>query len=257
MNNYERKLQDYNQALKEVSSSFGFQGGTNPATYRQTEQQELKRGCLRWLFPNDEFSSWANWYSQEAQINDKLWEHSMPGVTGNCENKRAGRILGFIENTFDWALMTYTFYPYFYGATTHWKKLAQLTNDDLQFQNFLQCGMAKVLVPVQPGYEAVILHFLQKNNLELDTTKIQLNAYHTALLAELNETESTIHETADVMTTGYEAKSAAKRTTSDTDLTWEIRVPTTLVVLCDGAELCTHSIPAHKQAAAETAVISE
>jgi hypothetical protein len=66
MNNYERKLQAYDQAVKEVSSGFGFHGGTNPAMYRQTEQQELKRGCLRWLFANDEFSSWANWYNQEA-----------------------------------------------------------------------------------------------------------------------------------------------------------------------------------------------
>jgi hypothetical protein len=256
MNNYERKLQEYNQALKETQSSFGFQRGTNPAMYRQIEQQELKRGCLRWLFAKDEFSSWANWYNKEASDSNTFWETSMPGVTGNCENKRAGQILGFIENTFDWALMTYTFYPYFYGAVNHWKKLAQLSNNDLQFQNFLQCGIAKVLVPVQPGYEAVILHFLEKGILDLAPDVTLLNAYHQGILEELKETPetvNTIHETAEVMTATYQAKSAAKRTAGDEDLTWEIRVPTTLVALCDGAPLCTDRLPVGKKAADTTA----
>ena len=76
----------------------------------------------------------------------------MTSVMSFAEAQKGGLIASFVENSFEWELMTYTYYPYFYGAQSRWRKLTQLNDKDPQFQSFLQSGMAKVVVPVRPGY---------------------------------------------------------------------------------------------------------
>jgi hypothetical protein len=56
--------------------------------------------------------------------------------------------------------MVYLFYPYFWGKKDDWPTLAQLSDPDPVFQQFLQAGAARVQVPVRPGFEAGVLTYL-------------------------------------------------------------------------------------------------
>ena len=139
MDNYALKMQNYEQALKQADSGFGFVRGSNPATVLQTEQQELKRGCLNWLFQTNQleaspvYSNWSVWFWGQ---NDCDSGNTFTPEMNLEEAKRGGLVAGFAENSFEWELMTYTYFPYFYGAQSRWHKLTQLTDSDLQFQNF-------------------------------------------------------------------------------------------------------------------------
>ncbi len=70
-------------------------------------------------------------------------------------------IIKFFEQGFEWEQMTYNFYPYFWGRKKRWIKIMQFNDDDPLFNNFLQAGAARVIVPVSPVYEDAILHYLQ------------------------------------------------------------------------------------------------
>ena len=153
-------------------------------------------------------------------------------------------VVAFAENSFEWNLMTYQYFPYFYGAQSRWHRLVQLTDSDLAFQNFLQAGMAKVLLPVRPGYEAQVLHFLQTGDIVSDLDTAQLSAENQAILAELSPTNHDLYEQETTINASYLTENTADNTqdeterTAPTPLTWELRVPTSLVVLCDGSDLC-------------------
>jgi hypothetical protein len=77
-----------------------------------------------------------------------------------CEAIRDGSYVQFIEQAFEWKLITYLFYPYFWGRKCNWKKIYQLEDVDPLFLGFLQAGYARVVVPVRLGYESAILRFL-------------------------------------------------------------------------------------------------
>lgn len=42
-----------------------------------------------------------------------------------------------------------------------WMQLNQIQHDDSLFTNFLRAGSATVLVPVTPGYEKLVTHFME------------------------------------------------------------------------------------------------
>jgi hypothetical protein len=55
----------------------------------------------------------------------------------------------FLEQVIDWDLMSYIFYPYYWADKCSWAELMQSKDDDILFQNFLQSGMARLVVPVR------------------------------------------------------------------------------------------------------------
>ena len=56
--------------------------------------------------------------------------------------------------------MVYLFYPYFWGKKDDWVTVAQLTDDDPLFGQFLRAGAARVQVPVRQGFEEAIITYL-------------------------------------------------------------------------------------------------
>ncbi len=57
--------------------------------------------------------------------------------------------------------MTYSLYPYFWGRKDRWLDTSKLSNPtDPIFASFLQAGAARVVVPVRPGYEMMVSHYL-------------------------------------------------------------------------------------------------
>lgn len=57
-----------------------------------------------------------------------------------------------MEQAFEWDIMSYNFYPYFWGNKADWKTLYQSESIDPLFRSFLQSGMARVVATVHPGF---------------------------------------------------------------------------------------------------------
>jgi hypothetical protein len=149
---YDDKRVAYETALAEAKTHADSQiRGTNPLLNRQTEQLELKKGCIRLLDPH------CNPVASESMHDGQ--ECGYPEFDC-CAAMQDGSYVQFVEQAFEWSLITYLFYPYFWGRKCNWSKIYQLDDADPLFLAFLQAGYARVVVPVRPGYEEAVLRFL-------------------------------------------------------------------------------------------------
>lgn len=151
LDGYASKLAAYETALAQAQTQAGVQiRGTNPALNRQTEATELEKGCLRL------FTSCARLTIDAMQENG---DEGYPDFDC-CTAIRDGNIAQFFEQLFEWRLMTYAFYPYFWGRKSKWAEIYRLDDVDPLFLSFLKAGYARVVVPVRPGYEGAALRYL-------------------------------------------------------------------------------------------------
>ena len=216
---YEQKKALFETALAEAKARRGYGiGGTNPTINRQIEQQELKKACISSVFSGADFSSNAVAYQNAS--NDWLADSStsdcmMPLTRYNCQNAEIAERANFLEQCFEWDIMTYQFLPYFYGQRCRWRKIYQLNDADPLFLSFLQAGMARVVVPVRPGYERASMYLLSTGQFT-SATEIPLVDSHISR-AIMND----LKKPADP---------------DDPSLgSWEVRVPTSLTVLQCGS----------------------
>jgi hypothetical protein len=149
---YQDRLATYETALAEAKASqSGVQiQGSNPARNREIEQLELQKSCIRLLTRCADLPS-------EAMKDDG--ECGYPEFDC-CEAINDGSFEQFFEQLFEWRLMTYLFYPYFWGRKCRWEQIYQLEDVDPLFQRFLQAGFARVVVPVREFYEKAALRYL-------------------------------------------------------------------------------------------------
>ena len=151
LDGYANKLAAYNTALAEAKASAGVViRGTNPALNRQTEATELEKGCLRLL-------TGCAHLTIDAMRDDQ--EYHYPEFDC-CIAIRDGSVVQFFEQLFEWRLMTYVFYPYFWGRKSKWTDFYRLDDVDPLFLTFLKAGYARVVLPVRPGYEPAALRYL-------------------------------------------------------------------------------------------------
>jgi hypothetical protein len=66
-----------------------------------------------------------------------------------------------LEQAFEWNIMSYYFYPFYWGAKADWGKLYQYDNNDPIFRSFMQSGLARVVVTVRPGFEDAVRFYMQ------------------------------------------------------------------------------------------------
>ncbi len=66
-----------------------------------------------------------------------------------------------MEQVFEWNLMSYNFYPFYWGNRDDWSSLYQFETNDPVFRSFMQAGMARVIVTVKPGFEDAIMHYMK------------------------------------------------------------------------------------------------
>jgi hypothetical protein len=204
---YRDKLSAYQTALAEARVQAGSNRirGTNPLLNRQIEQAELKKACIRLMDPHcDPLASEAMKDNQDCNYPE----------FDCCEAIRDGRYVQFLEQAIEWKLMTYLFYPYFWGRKCNWAKIYQISDPDPVFQAFLQAGYAKVVVPVRENYDEAVLRFLADGTPWNGGSTPGIDSpLYVAIANEMKEPVGTI----------------------DPDVKpWEITVPTTLTVLqCD------------------------
>ncbi|OLB74228.1 MAG: hypothetical protein AUI14_24130 [Actinobacteria bacterium 13_2_20CM_2_71_6] len=154
MTAYQDEKSRFDQAVAEArlrARSNNVVGGTNPAINRETEQTELKKGCISLLT------------GQRFDLFDAVARNVAPlgfPEIDFAEAKAEGPYIQVFEQSFEWNNMTYLFYPYFWGKKDEWPTVSQLTDDDPLFTRFLRAGAARVQVPVRLGFEQSILTYL-------------------------------------------------------------------------------------------------
>jgi len=155
MKAYEDKMAEY-LALKgqEVEKAEELKK-SNPLFYRQIEQTVLRKNCLSYLM--DQAPSATNTYGKKMYTGDAFENHEV-SVTESMNNYAS--FAQFLEQAFEWELMSYSFYPFYWANRNEWSDLYAYENDDPLFRSFMQAGLARVVLTVRPGFEEAVLHYM-------------------------------------------------------------------------------------------------
>lgn len=143
----------FDQAVAEarIQAEGGGITGTNPDVNRETEQTELKKGCVE-LLTGQRFDLFD-------AVRANIAPYGYPEVDF-AEARAEGPYIQMFEQSFEWNNMTYLFYPYFWSRKAEWPAVSQLNDTDPLFTQFLRAGAARVQVPVRLGFEQAMLTYL-------------------------------------------------------------------------------------------------
>jgi hypothetical protein len=216
---YDAMLSAYNAALADEEAAAATQESeveetqTNPAFNRITEQRELKRACIEMLTQPFCRKIGQNLFETETcDCPDKENQQSFPHIKQDQKLVDYTEQARFLEQVFEWHIMSYTFHPYYYADRCRWAELMQLQNDDTLFQGFLQSGLARVTLTVRPEYTEAVLYYLQTGDIKMLTGDALLEAYQAMFK--------------DLLTTANGNPKPIKE--------WETRVPSTLTMIQSG-----------------------
>ena len=120
--------------------------------YRETESVILKHNCIAYLLQD-----YLNVLGQNFTDGDKM-ENFQVFLNENLDKYTA--LAKFMEQAFEWEIMDYTFYPYYWANRKMWQEMYVSESVDPLFRSFLQAGMARVVVTVKPGFEDAVQFFM-------------------------------------------------------------------------------------------------
>ncbi len=196
---YETKMAEYLSSLSDNQST----RESNPGFYRQIEQLVLRKNCISYLM--DESKMGQGFYSFTDPATKDLANFHI-NQTQDMDNYAS--FAKFMEQAFEWNLMSYNFYPFYWGKRDDWNELYQFECNDPLFRNFMQSGMARVVVTVKPGFENAVMHYMTTGQIwNGGEIPVLGNPLYLSIVDEIKEQEYTVEET------------------------WETVVPTSLIAL--------------------------
>lgn len=198
---YTDRAQEYNDKMAELQEKRGELVGDNPGYYRQIEQLMLKKNCIAYLMGHTNMGKGFAKGSKMADFHVSITE----------EMDKYAATVKFFEQAFEWDIMSYKFYPFYWAGKNKWTALYDIDNDDPTFKAFLQAGMGRVVVSVRPGFEYAVMHYMATGQI-WDGGEVPIvgeNLY----LSIAEELKEEAYEVGD---------------------TWETRVPSTLTIIQAG-----------------------
>jgi hypothetical protein len=151
----DRLIAEQEAAIEKAKYNSAFQG-RNPEKNKALMRDEMKKNCISIMTDShfDEFGA-----IQTSSTN------AMPGKLKMSEiniGKAGGQgvYVRFFEQAFEWTEMTWILYPYYWGRKDHWYRRVDYEDEDPEFEKFVQSGFARVNVPVRPGFEGALEHYL-------------------------------------------------------------------------------------------------
>lgn len=159
---YEDALVEYNQKLAEENALGVKIKGENPGFYRQIENMVLRKNCISYMInqdPNAARTYGRGMFKALNQGVNRTFGNLEVNVSADLDDYAA--FAKFMEQAFEWEIMSYNFYPYYWGDRKDWADLYQYDNNDPLFRNFMQAGMARVIVTVRPGFEEAVRFYMQ------------------------------------------------------------------------------------------------
>jgi len=154
---YEDAVVRFKEREAEEKQKAGAIKGTNPGFYRQIENAILRKNCISYMI--DRRLGAKKTYGLTMAGGDSFTDYEV-NLNQDLDNYAA--FVKFMEQAFEWDLMSYNLYPFYWGSKTDWASLYQYdeSNDPL-FRNFMQSGMARVVATVRPGFEDAVRYYLQ------------------------------------------------------------------------------------------------
>jgi hypothetical protein len=130
-------------ASKAVGNGVEIQG-SSPTRNAEVVREEIKRSMISLL---------SNGRYPPAGASTGLTDDDTGPQFDLDYAARTGPEVQFIEQAFEWENMTYVLYPYYWADKANWVELADIESEDAEFDRFLRCGSARVVVPARPGLE--------------------------------------------------------------------------------------------------------
>jgi hypothetical protein len=214
MKGYKRQKEEYEERLANMQALMRAQMllGGGSRQNRQTEEVELKKAFLS-ILTNQHFDVFD---AVQASTPDAYPETDIPAAA-----QQSG-FVSFFERAFEWQNMLYFFYPYFWGRKAEWDERVMIQDSDPQFEAFLKAGAVRVVVPVRPGFEGAVAHYVETGQVWLGED--EPNMYSQLFVSILQEIKDRDRAPGDEVAVGEP---------------WEVRLPTTLVRLRGDDELPT------------------
>src|SRR4030095_4482643 len=147
---YKARLAEYEEKLAALEMQAGLViRGKNPALNLEMMSEELKKNCISILT------------EQHFDLFGAIEEgaYGLPQIN-LYENAAEGPYVRFFEHAFEWEHMTWVTYPYFWGRKSQWRDRVAFEDLDPIFNQFLKAGYCRVAVPVRPGFEGALDHFM-------------------------------------------------------------------------------------------------
>ncbi|PQA92075.1 hypothetical protein SAMN05421796_11416 [Chryseobacterium piscicola] len=123
--------------------------------YREMERVIIKHNCIAFLL-QDYLN--INTLGRDLTNKAKTMKDFSIVLDENLDQYTA--LAKFLEQAFEWTIMDYTFYPYYWANRDEWQTMYLSESTDPLFRNFLQAGMARVIVTVNPGFEDAVQFFM-------------------------------------------------------------------------------------------------
>lgn len=120
--------------------------------YRHMEHDVLKHNCIAYLLQD-----YMNVLGTNLTAGDKMEDFQI-ALGEDLDQYTA--LAKFMEQAFEWEIMDYTFYPYYWANRQQWKEMYITDSVDPLFRSFLQAGMARIIVTVKPGFEDAVQFFM-------------------------------------------------------------------------------------------------
>ncbi|MCW3160523.1 hypothetical protein [Chryseobacterium oryctis] len=120
--------------------------------HRDIESVILKHNCIAYLLQD-----YLNTLGQNFTSGDQMKNFQV--ILGERLEEYTA-LAKFMEQAFEWEIMDYTFYPYYWAHRDEWQKMYLTQDSDPLFRSFLQAGMARVIVTVKPGFEDAVQFFM-------------------------------------------------------------------------------------------------
>lgn len=147
---YQERLEEYKNTMAEIAAQKVRITADNPAYLRRIENTVLKKNCIAYLIGHLNMGKNFIGGNSTATTHVNLTE-SMDKYAATVK---------FFEQAFEWDLMEYRFYPFYWADRTRWNNLYNLDNDDALFRSFLQAGMARTMLTVRPGFEEAVMFYM-------------------------------------------------------------------------------------------------
>jgi hypothetical protein len=205
MEAYLQQKADYDSSQKAAAIQQGIPIlGRNPLENRRLERDELKKLALMTLTGSVTIERDSMQATSEPFMDlDKV-----------CDN---GAWVRFFENAFEWNNILYVFYPYFWGRHARWISAIHFTDPDPDFAAFLKAGAARMQVPVRPGFEKAVAYFVQTGEIwEGNDPPLIDDDLYVPLVDEISENLGKLDD-------GVPYPEGSEP--------WEVRIPTSLVVV--------------------------
>jgi len=207
---YQSRLAEYEERLANLEASSRIQAlGKNPDENLRLIKEELKKSCIS-VFTYQHFDVFGGVeLSPQGYVQISL-----------AAAESQGDYIRFFEQAFEWEQMIYLFYPYFWGTKFFWLFKLRLEEYDLRFKDFLKAGEARVTVPVRPGFEKAVAHYLETGEIWNGSDPLDITSdTYLPIMKEIQE------------------RDAVPGTEVSYGDPWEVRLPTSLVSLREDGKL--------------------